>query len=154
MENSRKESIEYCKNLIRIVANDKLLQLHFLPPAERERALAYYGLEAELMHIHSHVSEEMIGHIRYAWWREAMDQLGSPHQQHPVLQLLAGSDIEKDVLITLVDDYREAYPAFPAHPRAYPTQQARFLRAGKIIENHRQRHGSYRKWWLLLKLMR
>ena len=144
MQNSTEENLNYCKNLIRTVANARRLQLAFLPPELATRATAYYALDAELRHIHQHVSEEMIGHIRYAWWREAMDHIaaGKP-QQHPVLITLAESGIEKDTLTALVDVYRETWPELPSHTPELAINHARWNKAGEIISRHRAKHGSH-----------
>lgn len=143
MQVSTKDDLEYCKNLIKMSDYARYLQCGFYPPA-----IPYYALEAELRHIHHHVSEEMIGHIRYAWWREAMDTLGAAHQQHPVLKMLAASGIEKELLVQLVDSYREAYPALPEHPPELPVADVRWAKAGQVIAAHK---GA--RWRLLLKLL-
>lgn len=148
MQVSTSENFQYCKNLIKTHDYTRYLQCAFAPEPLRAQVYGYYALNAELRHIHHHVSEEMIGHIRYAWWREAMDQLGSPHQQHPVLQALAGSGMEKKLLVQLVDCYREAYPAMPEQVPQYPIDDARWNKAGQVIAAH---HGS--RVWLLLKLL-
>lgn len=137
MQNSTKENLEYSKNLIRIVANERRLQLSFLPPELQKKAIAYYGLDAELKHVHQHVSEEMIGHIRYAWWREELDKLGEAHQKHPVLALLAESGLPVTQLIALVDSYRDVWPQLPAHPPELAIGHARYNKAGEVIAKHR-----------------
>lgn len=148
MQNSTKDDQEYCKNLIRMGGDERLLQLHFLPPGLQQQAMAYYALEAELRHVHDHVSEEMIGHIRYAWWREAMDRLGAADQQHPVLRMLKDSNIDTALLIALIDSYREAYPELPANPPQLAIDDARYRKAGETIAGHK---GA--RWRLLVKLL-
>lgn len=134
---------KYCQNLIKTHDDARYLQCAF-----DKTAIPYYALEAELKHIHHHVEEEMLGHIRYAWWREALDRLGAPDQRHPVLQELAQSGIAKEQLIALVDAYREAYPALPENPPELPVTNARWHKAGRIIAAHR---GA--RWRLILKLL-
>jgi phytoene synthase len=141
MKNSTKEDRDYCKNLIRMSVNARHLQLAFLPEDIKSKAEAYYALDAELKHVHLHVSEEMIGHIRFAWWREAMDKIKSGvKMEHPVMRMLADSGIETEKLIALVDSYREAYPQMPEHPPELLVDHAKWNKAGRIIANHKGSH--------------
>lgn len=62
--------------------------------APRDKRAALYALTAfhcEIAAIVDKVSEPMIGHIRLAWWREALAELlaGAPPRQHPVTLALA-----------------------------------------------------------------
>ena len=141
MENT---TLSYCKDIVRKYDYARYLQCAFAP-----HAYSYYALMAELAHIHDHVSEEMIGHIRYAWWQESMDALaeGKP-RGHPVLQALAESGIDNAMLIKLVEAYREAWPNLPEKPAELPMNNLRWIRAGEIIKHH-----TGAKWWLLMKLL-
>lgn len=110
----------------------RYLQCAFYPPA-----IPYYALNAELRHIHHHVSEEMIGHIRYAWWQESIDAIaeGKP-RDHPVLQSLAASGIDNSLLVKLAESYREAWPELPQNPPELAVEDARWQKAGQIIAAH------------------
>lgn len=62
--------------------------------APREKRAALYALTAfycEIAAIVGKVSEPMMGHIRLAWWREALAEMatGAPPRQHPVTLVLA-----------------------------------------------------------------
>ncbi len=48
------------------------------------------AFNAEIAHIGEAVSEEMMGLIRYTWWREAIDEIyaGKPPRKHPVVEAL------------------------------------------------------------------
>ena len=140
MENT---TLSYCKDMVRKHDYARYLQCAFVP-----HAYAYYALMAELAHIHDHVSEEMIGHIRYAWWREQLDQLGAAHQQHPVLQALSASGIARETLTLLVDCYREAWPELPQNPPELEVDDPRWKKVDKIIATH----GNRSRWWLVVKL--
>ena len=141
MENS---SLTYCKDMVRKMDYARYLQCAFAP-----EAIPYYALVAELKHIHDHVSEEMIGHIRYAWWQEAVEALGSGSpRQHPVILSLAASGISKTLLVKLVESYREAWPELPQNPPELAVDNPRWQKAGRIIANHK---GA--KWQLAFKLL-
>jgi hypothetical protein len=142
MEVSTSDNLEYCKNLIKTHDYGRYLQCAFAP-----ETIPYYALDAELKHIHHHVSEEMIGHIRYAWWAENIDALPVA-RQHPVLQALAAVGIEKLLLMQLVDHYREAWPDLPKNPPELNIDNVRWNNAGRIIKNHQ---GA--KWRLVFKLL-
>lgn len=144
MQDSTSENLNYCKNLIKTQAYARFLQCAFAP-----EAIPYYALDAELRHIHDHVKEEMIGHIRYAWWREELDKLGQAHQQHPVLQMLATSGIAKEALITLVDAYRDAWPNLPEHTPELEIKNPRWKKAGGIIAANKLKP----RWWLVMRLL-
>ena len=130
MENT---TLSYCKDMVRKYDYARYLQCAFAPTA-----YAYYALAAELAHIHDHVSEEMIGHIRYAWWQESIVAIGEgkPHQ-HPVLLMLAESGISNELLVKLVECYREAWPELPKNPPELEVADARWQKAGRIISKHR-----------------
>lgn len=90
-------------------------------PAEARPAL--YALTAfnhEIASIAELVSEPMVGAIRLAWWREAVEELaaGKPPRAHPVVEglayLLRDTPILADDLLAMIVS-REA-DLDPAHP--------------------------------------
>lgn len=141
----------------------------FVPLPEREALLAVYALSLELGRIPNLVSEEMIGHIRLAWWQEAVDELYMGHapRGQPVLQALAAviasEKLPRETLMPLMDAYRESYPDLPAQLQAVfepihlalLTQQgqAGWHKADAIIRKHRQRYGKGWNGWLIGKLL-
>ena len=71
---------------------DRWLSTRMIADAEaREDVLALYALNHLLARIAPSVSEPMMGHIRLAWWREAIEELatGRPARAHPVVEALA-----------------------------------------------------------------
>ncbi|NBX04347.1 MAG: hypothetical protein EBR02_09895 [Alphaproteobacteria bacterium] len=151
---------------------DRFLQAMFVPPPAREVVIAIYALEMELAHVHGMVKEEMIGHIRYAWWGEAIEGLfdGQPARGHPVLEALRpyiiDAKIPKADLLALVAAYREAFPQLPQNGAQLadgvvektlealsPKSIKRWARAGKIIAKHRTRHPRGKNGWLAVKLL-
>lgn len=145
MQVSTSENLDYCKNLLKTQDYARYLQCAFAP-----HTLPYYALDAELRHIHDHVSEEMIGHIRYAWWQESIVAIAEgKKREHPVLRALEESKLDPLLLIALVECYREAWPQMPQHPPELAVSDRRWQKAGRIISAH----GTKPRWWLLVKLL-
>ncbi len=170
-ENS--DYIDYCRKMVREHDYPRFLQCAFLPEKEQLKAFSYYALEAELRHIHHHVSEEMIGHIRYAWWREEIEKSGNNlSSKHPVLKALAAVSIDKEIILRLVEKYHEAWPEIPhssdsAERYEIPPEfctvdeitksafnnNSPWQKAGRKIDNHKARYGEGFLWWLVIKLL-
>lgn len=76
---------------LRLYDRDRFFVLMLAPEELRPALVALYGFNLEISRIPETVSEEMIGYIRYAWWREALDELyaGQEGRAHEVVQALA-----------------------------------------------------------------
>ena len=161
--------LSHCAREVRAHNRDRFMQSLFVPPEYREQLLALYALEVELTTIHKAVSEEMIAHIRYAWWQEAIEGLYAGHvpRGHPVLEALVPviAHIPQEKLLAVVILYREHFPQLPSHENKAmqeaaatlvnslcPQAQKRWQRAGEIIRHHRARHLGG-NGWLALKLL-
>jgi hypothetical protein len=144
----------------------------FAPQPQREGLLALYALNVELAGVHRSVSEEMIGHIRFAWWQETLEKLyaGVAPQGHPVLQALQpvidGGYMPQNILSLLVESYRDHYPHVPPEMDgimekiavtylrlACPEAEAAWHKAHRIVTRHRARWGARLSGWLALKLL-
>ncbi len=69
---------------------DRTLALAYVPAQRRAAVEALWRLDAALAAVLSMGREPMIGRIRLAWWREALETLDSlPPPAEPVLQALA-----------------------------------------------------------------
>ncbi len=133
----------------------------FVPESIRETFFSLYALNGELARIPAMVSEEMIGHIRYAWWDEALEALYDKGEArgHPLLEALKENAVPKALAVRLMNAYREAYPDPPTPvveeistalvqelcPQAGPA----WAKAGRIIA----RNGKKSTGWLSLKLL-
>lgn len=149
MNKTSHNNAKYCADLIRAQDYGRYLQCAYAPKHQRDAVLAYYALNAELAHVPHVVTEEMIGHIRYAWWQEAAEGLyNNTVRDHPVLQLLAASKIAQADVLKLVATYREVYPEAPKEIPELPVEGKKWLKAGRIIDTH---EGG--KLLLLLKLI-
>lgn len=63
-----------------------------LAPAERQKGvIALLAWNSEIAHVGENVTEEMLGFIRFAWWREGLEALyeGLPPRPHGAVTLLA-----------------------------------------------------------------
>lgn len=160
------ETFLYYTSLVRNQRRDWFLGAMFLSPSVREAVIAIYALDIELEHVHHVVKEEMMGHIRYAWWFEKLEALSDTMvvQEHPLLQAIASSNIPKELLISIVSAYRDNFPELP--PAISETVQSvvekhlinisqsrKWKKASAIIAKHRKKHGSQRSNLLLLKLL-
>lgn len=76
---------------VRQVDYDRFLAIQLAPPPARAGLYAVTAFHAELARIAQMVSEPMLGHIRLAWWREALEEieLGKTPRNHPVVLALA-----------------------------------------------------------------
>jgi phytoene synthase len=70
---------------------DRWLSSRFVvDPAARADLVALYAFDAEMARIPTLVTEPLIGEIRFAWWREGLDEIaaGGAVRTHPILQAL------------------------------------------------------------------
>lgn len=69
----------------------RFLCIQLAPPAARPALLALTAFSIELAQIAEQVSEAMLGHIRLAWWREALTEIeaAATPRRHPVVLALA-----------------------------------------------------------------
>ncbi|WP_371870758.1 squalene/phytoene synthase family protein [Sandarakinorhabdus glacialis] len=77
---------------------DRYLSILYAPASVRPALMALHGLDLELGQVVAGTTEPMIGEIRLAWWREALEGLDQgkvPAQ--PLLQLLAGEVLPRGV---------------------------------------------------------
>ena len=160
----------YCANMVRAHDRDLYARALFTPEPAREGLLTLYALATELAHIRHLVSEEMIGHIRYAWWRETLEGLynNTPRSGHPILEALTPmlSHLPQENLAALVEAYATPYPEPPQGQGAAlenlslawlrakdPKAIKPWQKANHIIIRHHARYANKRQSWLMLKLL-
>jgi phytoene synthase len=69
---------------------DRYLAALYAPAEVRPALIALFGIDAELGAVVAGTTEPMIGEIRLAWWREALEGLdGGTVPAQPLLQLVA-----------------------------------------------------------------
>lgn len=160
------ETLLYYSSLVQDQRRDWFLAAMFLPPDVREAVIAIYALDIELEHVHHVVKEEMMGHIRYAWWFENVEKLSvvGAVREHPVLQAIANANISPQILLAIALPYRESFPEMPEGienivqnaVRNYlgnNLQNKKWKKSSLVIAKHRKKHAFRRKNWLLVKLL-
>jgi phytoene synthase len=83
---------ETLDDIVRRVDPDRWLASRFIGDAEaRADVIAVYAFNDELARIAPAVTNPLMGEIRLAWWREALDEIseGRPVRRHPVAEALA-----------------------------------------------------------------
>jgi Squalene/phytoene synthase len=80
----------YCAKLTRDHDRNRYLCALFAPVEVREAWFTMFAFQHEITSIAHKVGEEMVGFIRYAWWRETLDAVfkGVPPRGHPVAEAL------------------------------------------------------------------
>ena len=166
------ETFLYYSSLVKTQRRDWFLAAMFLPASMREAVIAIYALDIELAHVHHVVKEEMMGHIRYAWWQENIEGLhNGVVNEHPVLQAIANINIPQESLLSIVTAYREYFPEQPPEIEnivqnvveqyldtvllVMPAQAGiqTFFLSSDIISKHRKKYGAKLENWLLIKLL-
>lgn len=164
-------TLSYCGQQAKAHDRDRFLAALFVPEPARESLFALSALRQELEHVHHAVKEEMIGHIRYAWWQEALDKLhaGEPPRGQPVLESLfvihSAGRLPQAAFQPLLDAYRGAFPQRPTSLEAVMDEMSLTLlqaaqaqagdwqKARRLIAHHRARWGGKGNGWLSLKLL-
>jgi phytoene synthase len=105
--------LSHCASLVREHDYDRYLSTLFAPQEVREAWFALFAFNHEIATIPELVSEEMIGFMRFAWWREALDEIyaGGAVRKHPVAQALAAVVTEHSLPRVLFDVLMEAREA-------------------------------------------
>jgi hypothetical protein len=161
--------LSYCGKLVYEHDRDRFLLSLFATGQGREAVQALYALDIELMHVAGRVSEPVIGQMRLAWWQETLDALyaGQVRPGQPVLEALQPvvAHMPKEMLMPLVEQYRERFPQLPdvnsmldtlslQQVRALcPEIEPRWCKARDMIAAHRRRYGMRRNGWMSFRLL-
>lgn len=91
----------------------RFLAIQLAPQSARPALYALTAFNLELARIAETVSEPMLGHIRLAWWREALDELaaGRAPRRHPVVEALATAHTASPQLLPLLQESIDARAA-------------------------------------------
>src|SRR5215469_14970852 len=79
---------------------ERWLSSRFIADATlRADVVAVYALDAELAGVARRITQPMLGEIRLAWWREALEELaaGGPARAHPALLALADARARREL---------------------------------------------------------
>lgn len=163
-----KQALSYCANEVHAHDRDHFLRCLFIPAEHREAFFCFYALNLELVRVHHVVSEEMIGHIRYAWWFEAVEEIYTTGKAkgQPVLQALEQLKLPQTLVMPLIIRYREHFPEMPCDMQEVLDTQALALvralcpeaeltwsKAQTILSRHRARYGRRFHVLLVVKLL-
>jgi phytoene synthase len=106
--------------LVRRVDPDRWLASRFIADAEaRADVIALYALNYELSRAAEVASQPLIGEMRLAWWREALDEIheGRPVRRHPAALALDAvvrrRGLERAGLEALVDGRLREFEPWP-----------------------------------------
>lgn len=116
---SRTPNLSYCGEIVRTHDRNRYLCALFAPTEIREAWFALFAFHYEITRIAHTVGEEMVGFVRYAWWRETIESVvrNAPPRGHPVAEALAKA----------VQDYRLPKEPFDriidAHEKAMVEKQ-------------------------------
>jgi phytoene synthase len=119
---------------------DRWLSSRYAPPDGRFALIALYGFAWELARVRLIVSEPTMGAIRYQWWRDAIEEIGSgrPGRAHDVVlvseQLITEGRLSADSLLAMVDAYEDAYEA--SDPAKMPETRLATLAASLLQPDH------------------
>lgn len=77
--------------LVRARDYRRFLAIQFAPRAQRPALYVLTAFANEMEHIPHHVKEPLAGFMRYAWWREGLQEMqaGKAPRAHPMLQELS-----------------------------------------------------------------
>ena len=77
---------------------DRYLSVLYAPEAVRPALLALHGLDVELGQVVAGTTDAMIGEIRLAWWREALEGLDAGRvPAQPLLGLIAAEVLPRGI---------------------------------------------------------
>lgn len=101
--------------LLRTADPDRWASSRFISdPAARSDVVALYAFDHALESVPANVSQPLLGEIRLAWWREAIEELfeGGPPRSHPALEglaaPLAAGRFDRSALDAMIDARVEA----------------------------------------------
>ncbi|KZP01375.1 hypothetical protein CALVIDRAFT_133627 [Calocera viscosa TUFC12733] len=80
-----KQAEEYCRALTRGTDHPAFLTSYFYPGVARPAFYALHAFHAEIAQVRRKVSKEILGEMRYTWWRDAVKSIIAGHPpSHPV----------------------------------------------------------------------
>ena len=101
----------YCAQTVKDLDSTRFLITLNLPKEQREPSFALLAFNCEIAKTASVVTQEMLGHIRFQWWREAVDEVydangdQSKVRHHEVLKALVSlsNTLPKHLLHLIID---------------------------------------------------
>lgn len=120
---------------VRKVDEDRWISSRFAPDDSRNALIALYALAYELARVRLVVSEEGTGLIRFQWWRDAINEIGTgTARDHDValalMEEVSAGRLKPGALQKLVDGYQAA---FEAQDRAQEPEAWLALTAANVL---------------------
>lgn len=96
-------------NSLKLYDNDKYLAVLFAPKDKKAALAALFNYHYQVSQIPLEVSEQMIGMIKFQWWRDVFEEIKEdrPPRPHPILLGLQHSNVNYDHLIKILDYYEK-----------------------------------------------
>ena len=110
-------TLSYCAEFVRTHDRNRYLCTLFVPAELREAWFAIFAFQQEIASIADKIGEEMVGFIRYAWWREVLDAVcnNSHPRGHPVAealaQVVAKHHLPRELFEKIIDAHEKAMAA-------------------------------------------
>lgn len=81
----------YCAEFVRTHDRNRYLCALSAPASVREAWFAIFAFQHEIASIADKIGQEMVGFVRYAWWRETLTAIyaNKPPRGHPLAEALA-----------------------------------------------------------------
>ena len=101
--------LSYLAEDLRKNDNDRFLATLLAPHEKREEIFTIYAFNQELAKVKETTKEEMIGMIRFQWWREAIEEIysGKP-RKHDVVErlstLIKKYNFDKNLFLQAIDE--------------------------------------------------
>jgi 15-cis-phytoene synthase len=105
---SSPDDLEFCAGVVREHDPDRYFSALFAPEERRRFLIALYAFNYEIARIGETVREPMLGEIRLAWWREALEgaRAGTPRPHHvarALAQTFVAIDLPQDLFDAMID---------------------------------------------------
>lgn len=104
--------LSYCAEFVRMHDRNRYLCTLSAPGSVREAWFAIFAFSYEIASIADKVGEEMVGFVRYAWWRETLASIyaGKPPRGHPLAETLAlyTAQLSKQYFDVIIDAHEKA----------------------------------------------
>ena len=117
--------------MVRARDRDRYLATLYAPAAVRPALFALHALDLELAAVVATTTEAMLGEIRLAWWREALNRLTAPPPAQPTLAALGRHALPLGVTGRALEPLEDGFLSLLLEERL----------AGKTLDDHLDRRG-------------
>ncbi len=138
---------------------DRYLATLYAPAEARPALFALHALDLELLDVVLTTSQPMIGLVRLAWWREALERLDSaPPPAQPLLRALAERVLPKGVSGAMLSEIEAGFAALLEEPLDVEAYKARggalFAAAAVLIGGDARAAKGAGETWATAELLR